>query len=48
LRSDIDYAHGSAFTTYGVVGIKVWIYKGEIKEQDPMAQDKKAEYVVKR
>lgn len=30
LRADIDYAQGTAFTTYGTVGIKVWIYKGEI------------------
>lgn len=29
LRADIDYARGAANTTYGVVGIKVWIYKGE-------------------
>ena len=30
LRSDIDYATAEAHTTYGVVGIKVWIYKGEV------------------
>lgn len=30
LRADIDYFRGAAFTTYGAVGIKVWIYKGEI------------------
>lgn len=47
LRSDIDYAHGSAFTTYGVVGIKVWIYKGEIKEHDPMARNRKTDYASK-
>jgi len=29
LRADIDYAQAEAFCTYGVVGIKVWIYKGE-------------------
>ncbi len=29
LRADIDYAEGRAYCTYGVVGIKVWIYKGE-------------------
>lgn len=28
LRSDIEYAHGLARTTYGVIGVKVWIYKG--------------------
>ncbi|MFA6322406.1 MAG: 30S ribosomal protein S3 [Candidatus Buchananbacteria bacterium] len=30
LRADIDYARGVARTTYGAIGIKVWIYKGEI------------------
>ena len=29
IRADIDYAQGGAYCTYGVVGIKVWIYKGE-------------------
>ena len=29
LRSDIDYGFGDAFTTYGTIGIKVWIFKGE-------------------
>lgn len=49
LRSDIDYGVATARTTYGAIGIKVWIYKGEIKEHDPMAQDKKtSDYVVNR
>jgi small subunit ribosomal protein S3 len=30
LRADIDYGEAEALTTYGVIGIKVWIYKGEI------------------
>ena len=30
LRADIDYAEAEALTTYGILGIKVWIYKGEI------------------
>ncbi len=30
LRADIDYAHAEALTTYGRVGVKVWIYKGEV------------------
>ncbi len=30
LRADIDYGQGTAFTTFGTIGIKVWIYKGEI------------------
>jgi len=41
LRADVDYATSTAFTTYGTCGIKVWIYKGEILERDPMAQDKR-------
>ena len=32
LRADIDYAHVEANTTYGIIGIKVWIYKGDILE----------------
>ncbi len=30
LRADVDYAHSEANTTYGKIGVKVWIYKGEI------------------
>ena len=41
LRADIDYGFAEANTTYGKVGVKVWIYKGEIMAHDPMAQDKK-------
>lgn len=33
LRADIDYARGTALTTYGTIGIKVWIYKGYIFER---------------
>ncbi|EKE23825.1 MAG: 30S ribosomal protein S3, partial [uncultured bacterium] len=29
-RADIDYALAEAFTTYGVIGVKVWIFKGEV------------------
>jgi len=32
LRANIDYAQATAYTTYGTVGIKVWIYKGEVFE----------------
>ncbi|WP_321389915.1 30S ribosomal protein S3 [Emcibacter sp.] len=38
-RSDIDYAESKAQTPYGIIGIKVWIYKGDIMEHDPMARD---------
>lgn len=30
LRADIDYAHVEAFTTFGRIGVKVWIYRGEV------------------
>lgn len=30
LRADIDFARATAFTTYGAIGVKVWLYKGEI------------------
>ena len=43
LRADIDYGTAEALTTYGIIGIKVWVYKGEIMEHDPMAQDKRLE-----
>lgn len=34
LRADIDYAQATAFTTYGTVGIKVWIYKGDVFDKE--------------
>ena len=36
-RADIDYAHAEARTTYGIIGIKVWIFKGEVFDQVPEA-----------
>ena len=39
LRADIDYATSEAMTAYGIIGIKVWIYKGDIMEHDPSAHD---------
>ena len=41
LRADIDYALYEAFTPYGIIGIKVWIFKGEIMEHDPQGRDRK-------
>ena len=41
LRADVDYGEAEALTTYGICGIKVWIFKGEIMEHDPMAQEKR-------
>ena len=43
LRSDVDYGVASAHTTYGICGIKVWIYLGDIMEHNPFAKDKKSE-----
>ncbi|MGB0921085.1 MAG: 30S ribosomal protein S3 [Alphaproteobacteria bacterium] len=42
LRADIDYGTKEAMTTYGIIGIKVWIFKGEIMEHDPMASERQA------
>ncbi|HSJ79321.1 MAG TPA: 30S ribosomal protein S3, partial [Erythrobacter sp.] len=40
LRANIDYADTEALTAYGIIGIKVWIFKGEILAHDPTAQDR--------
>jgi len=40
LRANIDYAEAEALTAYGIIGIKTWIFKGEILGHDPMAQDR--------
>ncbi|MCH9852049.1 MAG: 30S ribosomal protein S3 [Alphaproteobacteria bacterium] len=40
LRADIDYGTAAAHTTYGICGVKVWIFKGEIMAHDPMGHDK--------
>src|SRR6201988_5057622 len=45
LRADVDYGIASALTTYGVIGIKVWIFKGEIlgdKEKEKEVVEKTA------
>ncbi len=34
LRADIDYGYAEAKTTYGIIGVKVWIFKGEILDQE--------------
>jgi len=43
LRADIDYALSEAKTPYGIIGVKVWIFKGEIMEHDPQARDRRAQ-----
>ena len=42
LRAEIDFGEGTAKTTYGTCGVKVWVFKGEIMAHDPMALDKRA------
>ncbi|HKJ61807.1 MAG TPA: 30S ribosomal protein S3, partial [Hyphomicrobiales bacterium] len=42
LRANVDYGTALATTAYGIIGIKVWIFKGEIYEHDPMAQERLA------
>jgi small subunit ribosomal protein S3 len=40
LRGNVDYAEATAHTAYGVCGVKVWVFKGEILGHDPLAQDR--------
>ena len=40
LRADIDYATAEASTTYGIIGVKVWIYKGEVFDFSQVGQEK--------
>jgi small subunit ribosomal protein S3 len=41
LRADIDYGTAEAKTAYGIIGIKCWVFKGEILEHDPSAQERR-------
>ncbi|MEG3165190.1 30S ribosomal protein S3 [Sphingomonas sp. PB2P19] len=40
LRANIDYAEATAHTSYGVCGVKVWVFKGEILGNDPTSYDR--------
>jgi small subunit ribosomal protein S3 len=40
LRADIDYGFAEAKTTYGIIGVKVWIFKGEVFNVDPQGETK--------
>ena len=42
LRADIDYGIATAHTAYGTNGLKVWVFKGEILEHDPLASERRA------
>ncbi len=46
LRANIDYGTAEALTTYGIIGIKVWIYKGQLFEKD-VEQEKKERLKIK-
>tara|TARA_Y200000002_G_scaffold374349_1_gene374949 strand:- start:3320 stop:4024 length:705 start_codon:yes stop_codon:yes gene_type:complete len=41
LRADIDYALAEGLTAFGIIGVKVWVFKGEIMEHDPAGRDKR-------
>lgn len=41
LRADVDFGLSTASTTYGIIGIKVWIYRGDIMENDPTAHERR-------
>nr|Q47J97.1 RecName: Full=Small ribosomal subunit protein uS3; AltName: Full=30S ribosomal protein S3 [Dechloromonas aromatica RCB] len=45
LRADIDYATSEALTTYGIIGIKVWVYKGDMldRNEQPVAEEPAAD-----
>ncbi|RMD51783.1 30S ribosomal protein S3 [Candidatus Parcubacteria bacterium] len=47
LRADIDFARVRANTTYGVIGVKVWIYKGEVFNEDKAKKEKNTVKTVK-
>lgn len=41
LRADIDYGFAEAMTTYGIIGVKVWIYKGEVFDLNKKREEAK-------
>ena len=46
LRADIDYGFAEALTTYGIIGVKVWIYKGELMAKDVEKEKKKVQRML--
>ena len=48
LRADIDYGTAEASTTYGIIGVKVWIYKGEVFDFSQVGQEKAEEAAPQR
>tara|TARA_B100000029_G_scaffold355388_1_gene348218 strand:- start:179 stop:868 length:690 start_codon:yes stop_codon:yes gene_type:complete len=45
-RADVDYAETEALTTYGLIGVKVWIYKGDILQKDNKVEKKELKNVT--
>ena len=45
-RADVDYAEAEALTSYGLIGVKVWIYKGEIFSKNKNINNKDKENVT--
>jgi small subunit ribosomal protein S3 len=45
LRADIDYGFAEASTTYGKIGVKVWVYKGEVLGKKRVNVEEKKEVV---
>jgi len=45
-RADVDYAEAEALTTYGIIGVKVWIYKGEILSKNSNVEKKETKNVT--
>ena len=45
-RADVDYAETEALTTYGLIGVKVWIYKGDILQKDNKIEKKEIKNVT--
>jgi small subunit ribosomal protein S3 len=43
LRADIEYGTAEALTTYGIIGIKVWVYKGDVGSKDVLDKEKNKE-----
>jgi len=48
LRADIDYGFAEALTTYGILGVKVWIYKGEVFSLEQKLNDAKQDTKPKK
>jgi small subunit ribosomal protein S3 len=48
LRADIDYARGAAHTTYGLIGVKAWVYRGEIFDRQDIVGEVVKEKINKR